>query len=90
MPTSPKDKVALTGPSMLVGKLDGTLMQTVLKVVKDTDQPFMTRLAGGGTGCNMLVGDEKYRRAHAGKEDGFLHVWGGTKEIMSFEIKKEF
>jgi hypothetical protein len=88
MPTSPKDKVALTGPSMLVGKLDGTLMQTVLKVVKDTDQPFMTRLAGGGTGCNMLVGDEKYRRTHAGKEDGFLHVWGGTKEIMSFEIKK--
>ena len=88
MPTSPKDPVDLIGPSMLIQKSDGNLVQSVLKVIHGTEQKLTTRLAGGGTGCNMLVGDEKYRRKHSGSEDGFLHVWSGTDEILSFEIKK--
>ena len=88
MPTSPKDPVSLTGPSMLIKKSDGILVQSVLKVIHGTEQKLMTRLAGGGTGCNMLVGNEQYRRKHSGKEDGILHVWAGTTKILSFEIKK--
>ena len=72
----------------MVNKADGTLMQSVLKVIHDTDQPFTTRFAGGTTKCNMLVGDEKYRRKLAGKEDGFLYIWAGTSQVLSFEVKK--
>jgi hypothetical protein len=73
---------------MLIKKQDGYLMQSILKVIKETDQLLLIRLAGGGTGCNMLVGNEKYRRKHKGQEDGFLNVWAGTDQILSFEMKK--
>ena len=73
---------------MMIRKSDGNLVQSVLKVIKGTSEILTTRLAGSLTGCNMLVGDEKYRRKHIGDEDGYLHVWAGTNEILSFEIKK--
>jgi hypothetical protein len=96
MPTSPKDKVHLEGPAMMVRRSDGKLMEGVLKVLDVMGEgQLLVRLAGGGTGCGMLVGDEEFRRpfkplpgGKGGAADARLHLWAGDEDILSLEVVK--